>query len=103
MELLMIRTSTRTGAAIRDQALGAEQERQRRAASKRERLLSLPPIDPNRRYPLDLSSDYLGQSRGKTYEDIAEGRLKVIRDGKRRYIHGSELIRAGRADAAAAP
>lgn len=54
---------------------------------------SLPPIDPNQRYPLDESNLYLRQSRAKTYKDITAGLIKVIKDGKRVYIPGSELIR----------
>lgn len=53
----------------------------------------LPPVDPNRRYPLDQGCVYLAQSRAKTYNDIAAGLLKVIKDGKRVYIPGSEIIR----------
>lgn len=54
---------------------------------------SLPPIDPNRRYPLEQANQYLAQSRAKTYNDIAAGLLKVIKDGKRVYVPGSEIIR----------
>lgn len=54
---------------------------------------ALPPIDPNRRYPLEQANAYLGQSRAKTYQDIGAGRLRVIKDGKRVYIPGSEIIR----------
>lgn len=54
---------------------------------------ALPPIDPNRRYPIDHANQYLGQSRAKTYNDIAAGNLRVIKDGTRVYIPGSEIIR----------
>jgi hypothetical protein len=54
---------------------------------------TLPPIDPNRRYPIEQANQYLAQSRAKTYNDIAAGSLKVIKDGKRVYIPGSEIIR----------
>jgi len=50
-------------------------------------------LDPNRRYQIKVANELLGQSNSKTYEDIAEGRLKVIKDGKRTYIPGSEIIR----------
>ncbi len=53
----------------------------------------LPPIDPNRRYPLEQANQYLAQSRAKTYNDISAGLIKVIKDGKRVYIPGSEIIR----------
>jgi hypothetical protein len=50
-------------------------------------------VDPNQRYPIPVANALLGQSNSKTYEDIAAGRLKVIKDGRRSYIHGSEIIR----------
>lgn len=53
----------------------------------------LPPIDPNQRYQIDEAVQYLRQSRAKTYTDINAGLLKTIKDGKRTYIPGSELIR----------
>jgi hypothetical protein len=53
----------------------------------------LPPVDPNQRYEILEGSAYLRQSRAKTYNDIAAGILKVIKDGKRVYIPGSEIIR----------
>jgi len=51
------------------------------------------PIDPNRRYSISNASELLSQSNSKTYEDIAAGRLKVIKAGKRAYIPGSEIVR----------
>lgn len=53
----------------------------------------LPPIDPNQRYQIDEANAYLRQSRAKTYNDITAGNLKVIRDGARVYVPGTELIR----------
>lgn len=53
----------------------------------------LPPVDPNQRYGIDEANAYLRQSRAKTYNDIAAGALKVIKDGKRTYIPGSEIVR----------
>jgi hypothetical protein len=50
-------------------------------------------IDPNRRYPVDVATGFLGQSRAKTYLDIRLKKIKVIKDGARTYIHGSEIIR----------
>jgi hypothetical protein len=54
---------------------------------------NLPPIDGNRRYTLEIANRYLGQSRAKTYKDINAGTLRVIKDGKRVYVPGSEIIR----------
>lgn len=50
-------------------------------------------IDPNRRYSIDIATGFLGQSRAKTYIDIRLGKIKVIKDGVRTYILGSEIIR----------
>lgn len=46
---------------------------------------AVPPLDPNRRYPLDQANQYLGQSRAKTYQGIAKENLRVIKDGSRTY------------------
>ena len=53
-------------------------------------------IDPNQRYFLAETHAALGQSHAKTFEDIKLGRLKTIKDGRRRYVLGSELIRRAR-------
>lgn len=50
-------------------------------------------IDPNQRYSLAETHAVLGQSHSKTFQDIRLGKLKTIRDGRRRYVLGSELIR----------
>lgn len=47
---------------------------------------ALPPLAPNRRYPLDQANQYLGQSRAKTCQNIAKENLRVIKDGSRTYI-----------------
>lgn len=54
---------------------------------------ALPPLDSNRRYPIPIASLYLSQSKAKTYQDMKAGRLKTIKDGKRNYVPGSEIIR----------
>jgi hypothetical protein len=51
-------------------------------------------IDPNQRYSLAETHAALGQS--KTYQDIKRGTLQTIKDGRRRYVLGSELIRRSR-------
>jgi hypothetical protein len=50
-------------------------------------------VDANQRYPLGEAVALLRQSMSKTYNDIEKGALKVIRDGKRVYIPGTEIIR----------
>ena len=63
--------------------------------------ISPPPLESNRRYSVATTNLLLDQSNSKTYEDIAAGRLKVIKDGKRTYIPGSEIIRRSTLAAAA--
>jgi hypothetical protein len=53
-------------------------------------------IDPNQRYSLAETHAALGQSHVKTYQDIKRGTLQTIKDGRRRYVLGSELIRRSR-------
>jgi hypothetical protein len=55
--------------------------------------LSLPPIDIQQRYTVPEASLYLRQSIAKTYLDISGGRLKILKDGARTYVHGSEIAR----------
>jgi hypothetical protein len=67
----------------------------KKSANSKPRETVSPPvlIDPNRRYSISIANELLSQSNSKTYEDIAAGRLKVIKDGARTYIHGSEIVR----------
>jgi hypothetical protein len=50
-------------------------------------------IDPLQRHTINEATALLRQSRAKTYADIRNNKLKIIKDGARTYIHGSELIR----------
>jgi hypothetical protein len=45
------------------------------------------------RYPTAEASALLRQSRAKTYLDIKAGTLLTIKDGRRRYVPGSEIAR----------
>jgi hypothetical protein len=54
---------------------------------------ALPPLEPHRRYPIPAASELLSQSRAKTYLDIRAGTLAVIKDGRRTYVPGTEIIR----------
>jgi len=69
------------------------------AISARPRLLPPVLIDPNQRYSIPEANAILRQSRAKTYLDIGAGKLHVVKDGARRYIHGTELIRRSRPSA----
>ena len=62
-------------------------------AARREKQKRLPPLDPNQRYEIPEASTYLRQSDAKTYNDIKQGKLGVIRDEGRTYVPGSEIIR----------
>jgi len=53
----------------------------------------LGPIDPNRRYPVEDALKLLGYSRFTLYLDIKEGRIQTIKDRRRRFVPGSEIIR----------
>jgi hypothetical protein len=53
----------------------------------------LPALDIAQRYEIPESSEYLRQSRAKTYNDIKAGKIRVIKDGRRTYIPGSEIAR----------
>lgn len=83
-------------AARRDAANHEREARERRASEKLQRMLSLPPIDSNRRYTLDAVNCYLGQSRAKTFRDIKAGKIRTQRDGRRVFVHGEDLIAASR-------
>ena len=50
------------------------------------------PIDANQRYSIEEVNTYLRQSRAKTYHDINAGLIAVIKDGRRTYVPGSEII-----------
>jgi len=54
----------------------------------------LPPVDVNQRYTVDEAGAYLRKSRTSIYDDIAAGRLRIIKEGARTFVPGSEI--AGR-------
>lgn len=58
-------------------------------------------FDERLRYSIVEASDLLRQSRAKTYEDIKAGKLRVIKDGARVYVHGSEIVRRSAAQSPA--
>lgn len=60
----------------------------------------LPPLDAFRRYPIDDSAEYLGCSRVHLYKKVKAGELRIIKDGRRSYIPGADLIAASTAGAA---
>lgn len=52
-----------------------------------------PPLDPNQRYTVPEANALLRQSNAKTYQQIKAGIIRVIKDGGRTYVPGTELIR----------
>jgi hypothetical protein len=54
---------------------------------------ALPPLDERQRYSIDEAIAYLRSSRRTLFEDIREGRLATIKEGKRRFVPGSEIAR----------
>jgi hypothetical protein len=73
-----------------------------RSSTKREKPAVIPPlvIDPNQRYSLPESWAVLRCSESQGFKEMREGKLAVIREGQRTYVHGSELIRRAAAGAA---
>ena len=61
----------------------------------------LPPLDPKQRYSINETNAYLRQSRAKTYKDIKDGKLAVIKDGRRTYIPGAAIAARSSIEAAA--
>lgn len=57
----------------------------------------LPPLDERQRYTIDEATQYLRQSRAKTYQDIAAGRLDSFTDGRRRYVSGTAIAARSKA------
>lgn len=54
----------------------------------------LPPLDLNQRYAVEEAAAYLRQCRAKTFSDIQTGKLKSIKDGRRRYVPGWAIAEA---------
>lgn len=50
-------------------------------------------LDPLQRYSVPEANALLRQSNARTYEQIKDGQLRVIRIGGRTYIPGSEIAR----------
>lgn len=55
---------------------------------------SIPPqLDTLQRYSIPETNAFLRQSNARTYQQIKAGELRVIRDGGRTYVPGSEIAR----------
>ena len=53
----------------------------------------LPQLDVLQRYDVQEAAQYLRISRAKLYNDVTAGLIKVIKDGKRTLVPGSEIAR----------
>ena len=63
--------------------------------------IPLAPLDPLRRYSINQAIAYLGSSRATVYKNISAGTLKIIKDGKRTFVPGSEIVRRSSVSSAA--
>jgi len=54
---------------------------------------ALPPLDERQRYSIEEAIAYLRSSRKTLFDDIKNGRLTTIKEGKRRFVSGSEIVR----------
>lgn len=54
---------------------------------------NLPPLDPLRRYSMNEGAARLSISRAHLYTLVTRGDLRTIKDGKRRFIPGTEIAR----------
>jgi len=56
-------------------------------------------IYPKPRYSVQDCLVLLGESRKRFYQKVAEGRYRLVRDGRRRYMLHEELLEAAKGDA----
>jgi hypothetical protein len=59
-------------------------------------IAALPALDERQRYTIPETCALLRQSRAKTYQDITAGHLRIIKDAKRTYVPGTEIMRRSR-------
>ena len=65
------------------------------------RAIDLPPLDLNQRYAVEEAAAYLRQSRAKTFNDIRDGKLAALKDGRRTYVTGRSIAKRSGAPEAA--
>lgn len=53
----------------------------------------LPPLDERQRYEVHEALAYLRTSRKSFYQLVADGRIRTITEGRRRYVPGAEIAR----------
>lgn len=64
-----------------------------KAAVQKPKLAPPVTVDANQRYSIYESCATLRVCRAQIYRDIRNGMLRTIREGKRQFVPGSELIR----------
>jgi excisionase family DNA binding protein len=62
--------------------------------------LMLPPLDVQQRYTPEETAAYLRTSRKTVFDLIKDGRIRSIKEGRRRFCPGSEIARLSAAPAA---
>lgn len=60
-------------------------------ANRRRRALA--PLDLKQRYAINEAAEYLRICRAQVYNKVSEGTLRVIHDGRRTFVPGSEIAR----------
>jgi len=63
---------------------------------KRSAPTPLPPLDPLQRYAVNESARYLKRAPSTCWLLIAKGHIRVIREGGRTFVPGSEIARLSR-------
>jgi excisionase family DNA binding protein len=60
---------------------------------KKHKIVPSRPPSPIERYTIDEACAYLRCSPAKIFPQIADGTIRVIREGRRTYVPGSEIVR----------
>jgi prophage regulatory protein len=62
---------------------------------------TLPPVDVSQRYTIKEATCYLRISHASIYKEINAGRIRILKQGKRTFVPGSEIARLSRLEDAA--
>jgi excisionase family DNA binding protein len=54
----------------------------------------LPPLDANQRYTIDEAAAFLRISRVHLYANVKAGKLRLLKDGRRSFIPGAQIVAA---------
>ena len=64
--------------------------------ASRSKAAPLAPLDVNQRYAIVEAAGYLRISRARLYEKIADGEIRLIKDGRRSFVPGSAIAAASK-------